>query len=351
MTQLDVWHIEGSSFHFGRRGLGQEESGLTFPSDSLFAALVARLALLMDSEELTQFCAPFAEGEPPFLLTTVYPRAGGVLFFPPPFLESEARQEDGPRPKDMKKVDFVSEGVFRKLIAGTSLAEMWEEALKYQDQSVLLLEEEREQLPRALQIQKKPLFWDIVQRTRVTIQRGSSASGIYHTGQTVFNAGCGLWFGVKWVQEEDEIQRLLRLGLNDLGIAGLGGERSSGFGVCRFSKQGALSFPEPEEGYWISLSRYLPDPDEMAGLMAARASYRLDTIGGWVANLNGPAQRRRQVTFVREGSVVGPVEAGAPGQMVDVQPVYDGQKHLGHPVWRNGYAVPVGILGLKEKKV
>jgi CRISPR/Cas system CSM-associated protein Csm4 (group 5 of RAMP superfamily) len=44
MMQLECWNIQGASFHFGTHGLGQEQTMVTMPSDSLFGALVARLA-------------------------------------------------------------------------------------------------------------------------------------------------------------------------------------------------------------------------------------------------------------------------------------------------------------------
>ena len=50
--EIDVWHINGNGFHFGRHGLEQEESRIHFPSDSLFAALVARMVELYGASEV-----------------------------------------------------------------------------------------------------------------------------------------------------------------------------------------------------------------------------------------------------------------------------------------------------------
>lgn len=356
--KLEIWHVDGSSFHFGSRGLGQEESRVTFPSDSLFAALVARLALLVDNQELNSFLSPFVNGEPPFLLTSVFPKAGKVLFFPNPLYQGADEREDGPRPKDLKKVSFLSEGVFREVISGNSLATMWERVVKYHNSSVLLLTDEMEDLPDHLvseseEQRDKIEFWQILRRPRVTIERASSASLIYHTGQTVFNKDCGLWFGLQKITSSPKIDGQLQLGFQDLGIAGLGGERSSGFGKCDITPQGDISFQDSPKSYWVTLSRYLPKQKEMGGLMANRASYQLVTTGGWVENLNGPAQRRRPVTTVNEGSVLGAIAPPTPGQMVDVQPLYgtenDLKKPFNHPVWRNGYAVAVDYQDEKER--
>ncbi len=44
--QLESWTITGNGFHFGKHGLGQEQTYITMPSDSLFAALVSRMACM-----------------------------------------------------------------------------------------------------------------------------------------------------------------------------------------------------------------------------------------------------------------------------------------------------------------
>ena len=82
--QLELWQITGEGFHFGRHGLEQEESGVHFPSDSLFAALVARMVALFGSTEVEEFGKAFLNGKPYFVLSSAFPRAGDVLFFPVP---------------------------------------------------------------------------------------------------------------------------------------------------------------------------------------------------------------------------------------------------------------------------
>ncbi|MEA3351691.1 MAG: type III-A CRISPR-associated RAMP protein Csm4 [Chloroflexota bacterium] len=344
--QLEIWHIDGDSFHFGRRGLGLEESGVSFPSDSLFAALVARKAILHGDQKTAAFCAHFMDRKPPFALTSVFPRAGTVRFLPPPMLKMGQIPADGPRPKKLKRVNFVSERVFRQLIAGESLASLWGQTEKAHKETIVFFGDEREKFPKRFrQTEPKDLqLWKVVQRPRVAIERHSSASTIYHSGQTAFNYGCGLWFGIQWLgKKREQLANQVHLLLDELGYAGLGGERSSGFGVCQIKKTETVTFPDQDGDYWTTLSRYLVHEEETHLLQAPRAAYALQNVGGWVGTLSSKAQRRRSVNLLVEGSVLGPANHHPPGQMVDVQPDYGGNQPLDHAVWRNGFAVAVGV--------
>ena len=78
----------GAGFHFGLRGLEQEDSAPHCPSDTLFAALVATLADLEGPEGVEAFAAPFKDGQPPFLLSSVFPRAGDLPLLPLPHVRS-----------------------------------------------------------------------------------------------------------------------------------------------------------------------------------------------------------------------------------------------------------------------
>ena len=108
--RLMAWKIEGRAFHFGQRGLGLEESGLTLPSDSLFSAFTARLA---DSfpEALDAWNAAMEASKPPLVFGSALPCLGKVRFFPRPLrLHREDQKEAG---KSIKRLRFVSEKLFR----------------------------------------------------------------------------------------------------------------------------------------------------------------------------------------------------------------------------------------------
>ena len=132
----------------------------------------------------------------------------------------------------------------------------------------------------------------------------------------------------------------------ELGDAGLGGERSVGFGACQINFTGTLDLPDHTGGQWVTLSRYLPREDEMSALMDKGASYRLERIGGWLDSTSRRGQRRKATHIIAEGSVLGPLERGVPGQIVDARPAYESDPDpLGHAVYRSGLALAIGLKG------
>ena len=347
--QLDIWHISGDGFHWGRHGLGQEESGRHIPSDTLFAALVARLAELEGAAAAQAFVDAGRGDTPPFVMSSAFPRAGNARFFPTPLRHPTEPKPDGPRPKDLKRVKFVSESLFRAILAGGTLADAVQTGAKLHDGQVVfggqvvLTPIEHAQLPALVRDDNK--LWNVEKRPRVTVGRAAQNSQIYFTGRTAFHQECGLWFGVRWLTRTDTLAQTLESLLLELGDAGLGGVRSSGFGQCKIERVGSLDLPDPSGGLWVTLSRYLPRADESHALRDERSAYAVETIGGWVDSPVRKSERRRAVRMLAEGAVLGPVARAAPGQIVDAQPDYDGKQPLGHPVWRSGLALAVGLKG------
>lgn len=341
--QLDIWHITGDGFHFGRHGLGQEESGLHVPSDTLFAALIARLAEFRGAEAAHEFAMGMQNDPPPFALSSAFPYAGEVRFFPVPLRRPEEPKDGGPRSKDLKRVKFVSENVFRDMLSGSGLADAFHSGVKLHDGRAVLKQIDESLLPATVREDRS--IWSLEKRPRVTVGRVVHNSQIYHTGRTVFRHRCGLWFGVRWLQRSDETGRTLEVLLAELGDAGLGGERSTGFGKCTIERAGSLNLPDHDDGLWVTLSRYLPRPDEINALRASEATYTMEVVGGWIDSPVSKSERRRTVRLLAEGAVLGPVRRIVPGQIVDVQPDYKGKQPLGHPVWRSGLALAVGLTG------
>jgi CRISPR-associated protein Csm4 len=345
--QLDVWQITGEGFHFGRHGLGQEESDEHLVSDSLFAALVARLAEHRSPQDVKSFVDQFCGESPPFALTSAFPFAGPVRFFPTPVRlpsanRAAAAQADKVKPKAIKKVKYVSEAVFRELIEGRRFVEFLEsdQGVALHDGKIVLSRAEYETLPKP--VKKAGKIYQIEQRPQVTVGRAAYNSQLYFTGRTVFNDQCGLWFGVQWFDRAPEAT--LAMLLYDLSVTGVGGERNHGFGAGAINRGGELELPDATNDLWVSLSRYLPRADEM-GAFTAQAAYAVEAVGGWVATLTDKNQRRRMVHMLPEGAVLGKVDRAAPGDVVDVQPKYNDTHPLAHEVWRNGRAVAVGVRG------
>ncbi len=350
--QVEVWKISGSSgFHFGRHGLGQEETLTTMPSDSLFAALINRLAVSGGAAAVDAFVQPFKENSPPFALSSTFPFAGGVLFFPVPFaaVGETAKEEDA---KKYKRVQYVSEKLFRQLINGEkNLKEIYkdENKLGYASSmsaseksklpdSILIDASETADLPDSIRKGETPI-WRVEPRPRVTLGRAAQNSAIYFTGSVTYAKNCGLWFGIAWLQADETRKKQVESLLAELGDSGLGAERSVGFGACNITPQTAITLPNAEGKPWVSLSRYLPRKDETDSLKGG--AYKIINVGGWLDSPVKRGQRRRAVNLLEEGATLSVARSVIPGEMADVSPLYDRTNPLGHAVYRSGFALAV----------
>jgi len=351
---VQSWKIHGGGFHFGEHGLGQEETSVDFHSDSLFAALIAALVEYEGPAAVPAFIQPFLDGSPPFLITSTFPYAGGVRFFPRPELGGGQAEKERPSTnlKKFKKIRYISAAIFKEMLAGAALAEVYPRALLLQGGLVLASQAERSLLPKQIQNEEDDRIWQVEQRPRVTLGRGGQNSAIYFTGRGGFGPEWGLWFGGRWLRSYPRLGALLSSLLDELSISGLGAERKSGFGSCKIKPGEPFDLPDPDGGYWTTLSRYLPrDQAESDCLRAPGAAYSLKRVGGWLTSPLRSGQRRRTINLITEGAILGPLERAAPGQMLDVRPKYQTNPDpLGHPVYRSGLAFPVGLqlAGAKE---
>lgn len=347
--QLDSWSIQSSSFHFGRHGLGQEQTMITMPSDSLFAALLARMARTYGAAAVEVFCRPFVDGNPPFVLSSTFPFAGEVRFFPLPLTANRGAEEVGVQAKSLKKVKFVSEEIFRSLLTGMPLAKVYAADRLLQNGEILVGAGDLRRLPLHLQ-KTGAALWENKQRPRVALDRATSASNLFHIGYVSFAEQCGLWFAVRWLKHDSKLQDLFANLIHELADAGFGAERSVGMGVAKVARMKSLELPDVKAG-WVTLSRYLPREDEIAGLADAGSSYSIQRVGGWLDSPQNMGQRRRSVHLIEEGSVIGiDHKKDAPGRMVDVQPRYKTDNEgttapLGHAVYRCGFALAIGMQG------
>lgn len=341
--RIETWNITSQSggFHFGRHGLGQEETAINMPSDSLFAAIISRLAARLGGD-VEAFMRPFLEGTPPFALSSTFPFAGKVRFFPVPVAALVATSGDDGA-KEFKRVQFVSQGLFLQLLDGAGLKAIYNRAEKLMDGRVLVASDEHNTLPEDIRTGTTPI-WSLETRPRVTLGRAAQNASIFFTGRVTYARDCGLWFGVYWLAEADAHKQQFTSLLADLGDSGLGAERSVGFGVCQILPEGSMELPDPKGNPWVSLSRYLPRPDETGALETG--AYRIVNVGGWLDSPVLRGQRRRAVNLLEEGATLGSLLRPIPGDIADVRPSYETNRDpLKHPVYRSGQALAVGWKG------
>jgi CRISPR-associated protein Csm4 len=233
-------------------------------------------------------------------------------------------------------------------LKGDSLASLYPKARTLQNKKLLVGENDFKSLPAELQ-KTDAKVWDLEQRPRVTLDRASSASNLFHIGQVHFAEACGLWFAVRWLKADEDLKKQFKNMLEQLAATGFGAERGVGLGIAQVKQSGALDLPDAN-GAWVTLSRYLPKEDEVAALGDARSAYSLKSVGGWLDSPTNMGQRRIPLNLIEEGSVIGIKAAHeVPGRVEDVQPCYkvdeEEVKPLGHPVWRCGLALAVGMEG------
>jgi CRISPR-associated protein Csm4 len=335
MSKHVTYHLNfRSPIHLGRRGVGLEETEISIPADTLFSAICQTWRTFYGEESLTDFLAQYETGEP-FLLTSAFPFAGDLRFFPKPLgIKSEIRFSDDDR-KNLKKVRFVSEKRFRQIVNGELIASNRGDLINnddlINDEEIWVHDDDK----------SPPTVWQTHTIPRVTLDRQSSASEIWHLKNVKFRKGCGLWFTAKFEAEETRtrIETLLRV----LGDTGIGGERSAGYGLFDLDSEPAEPESDKQTDRFVTLSPICPrDADELERLIQGDVGYALVERSGWISSSEASYMRRQQVWMFAEGSVL-QGNGSRIGRLVDLKP-----DSCPHPVWRYGYAWPVKINNAED---
>lgn len=107
--------------HSGREGLALESSGDTFPSDSLFSAIISELAVLHPML-VPELLSMFEQSAPPFRLSSLYPIIGDLPLFPMPRLQINYTMQDAQYSvKLFKKLVYVSPTILRRILANENM--------------------------------------------------------------------------------------------------------------------------------------------------------------------------------------------------------------------------------------
>ncbi len=338
--------------HIGTQGFGTEGVRPTIPADTLFSAFLSSWVRLGGDPEAWAEHFPRTEGgtfhpaDPPFLLTSAFPFAGDVLFFPRP-VEWRPSGLDFQEAKAWKKVEYLSEGAFRSLTSGRNDAVgspnvPIREELFLQGKRLFCMPEELRALRPWLEN-----VWTEEAVPRVTLDRVTSASNLFSVGRVHFHSRCGLWFAVVWRDPERPCDGkpfpwALRLALEELSRQGLGGDRTVGYGSFSFELfDEGVRWPDPQPGKAaVLLSRYHPRGEELPWALKQAHAYRLENVSGWGASSHGQF-RRRGLWMLAEGSWIRMGQSGILGELVDVSPL--GPAHPGHPVWRYGLGLAYSL--------
>ena len=362
MDNYTVYRLDfKTQLHLGRAtgaaqtgSLGLEKTETYIPADTLFSAICQTWSTFYDTQSLTDFLNLYtAESETlPFTLTSAFPSADNVYFFPRPltFRGSEDASDDSK--KKIKKVQFISQSIFQRIISD-DLPDFDKDNLingeniwinpdeKEQLKNVLLTAEELKQLEKAKDDNLKKLIdqklnvWTTSTRPRVTIGPQNAGSEIWHVQTVQFNKNCGLWFAAKFDSDttKHKVETLLRV----LGDNGIGGERNAGYGQFKIDPA-ILEIPTAQDSnQFVTLSQICPKTSgQLERLLIGNTAYNLNALTGWTGS-PGTHKKRKKINMFSEGSVLNSSDETI-GRLVDLTP-----KDYPHPVYRYGYAWQIGI--------
>ena len=287
--------------------LGPRSTLISLPtSDTLFGAICWAVYHLWNEKKLEDMLRDFINGRPPFILSSTFPclvkNESRVRFFPRPLLPEPTGQESADmkmkktgtdevdykrgivkasdRLKEMKKVAFVSEGLFSQIVEGRlDLKGMCQSFRKKGATSKdiekignsLITYEERAKVDPESKL--KSLVKEIdVQKNQVDRVVGSTVEGLLFSNK---ESSCKrLWFLVQ-TDDPDFVRPVFRY-LEDTGI---GGERTSGKGHFQVTEEEIISLPKAKyPNVFIVLSRYLPTEDELSFLDQGLSNWNLINI-------------------------------------------------------------------------
>jgi CRISPR-associated protein Csm4 len=313
--------------HFGETGIDLENVREYVSSDTLFSALIN--AGISNGICDNKFIDRFKES-PPFLISSLFLFTNDIYFLPRPMddshISSELKRKMG---KELKKLKWIDLEGFKKWIRWDHLTE---DDIKEME----------------LQSKKYKEAFEIEIRPRVTLDRITQSSNIYHCGYIYFQPYAGL-YGLVAFNDLSFIEKFKEL-LTVLGETGLGGERTYGCGMFKVEFErvsGTLKdILEATDLRYTLLSLYHPSQDEKDDISINLIAYEITRKKGWITTGRYALPlKRKSVGFITEGSVLHKQPKGC---LVDVTPDNIPTEMLSHKVYRYGYAFTAPMKGFND---
>lgn len=321
--------------HFGRRGVGLNETDIALPADGLFSALCVALAALKGPDQVTALLARFPMFDagaitPPLRITSLMPTANGIDLLPMPLLRPRLGEVGVAARKDWKRLAWVSKTIFQKLVAGQELTAddsaidrrsgRHDQAYTVQDRTIWVSRAEQTALGG-----EDAVLWKIDTRPRVTVDRQRNASAAFSSGSVHFTDNhklrAGLYALLRWEVQEQELTHAIHDALTLLGESGIGGERSYGLGQFTPLFDDVTDDLGSHGGeYFTSLAPYLPQPSEWE-VFGPGSRYDIQLRRGWISMPEYNHLRRPTVRMVGDGAIlVRPRSGDVIGSMADATP-------------------------------
>jgi len=305
-----------SAFHAGSdyAGIGLESTNFIFHSDTIFSGLANQWVKLPKKgwkisplPSLDEIVNRLNSNTPPFRLSSAFPFKGEDYYLPTP-LGLSSRFVD-----DFKDIPYLELDEFLDFINQGKIPEY-----PFSPDEILLT----------------------YLTPRVSLDRISQMSNIFFSAGVKFKQG-GLYFILE-INNED-LDKPLETCLELLAEAGLGGERTVGYGQFEFEQRNITNDYRWEELWkhkenkerltYYSLSLICPREEETKFALA----YEIIPRKGWVYSDFGPTLKRRTSKMFKEGSLFSqPVK----GKVIDVRPRYYQKIHA---VYRYGLALTLPL--------
>lgn len=307
-----------SPVHFGPfdTALSLYTSGMRFCADTLFSALCQTVLVMEGQSGISALCDMVQTGN--LLLSDSMPYSGNTLYLPKPCAVSDSKQElPAEQRKAVKKAAWIP---------GTDLERFC--------QSI--------QGGTPYQIRYQPQFGTAQEETKANLRDREHGTLPYPVGTYAFFPGCGLWFIVGC--RDKEYFSSIRTLLTALGLSGIGGKISAGYGkfeLCEAREIGdtekwLLQGLKEQANHYLLLTTSLPGEEELDEVLED-AYFQLTRRGGFVQSEKYAEEGRKKQTqyFLSSGSVL---KRPFQGKLYDV----GGEGK--HPVYR--YSCPV-MLGVR----
>lgn len=336
--ELIVCKLEPKApLHLGTKEVILEETSEYIHSDTLFSAICNTYLLLYGKNELEAMLAKFGERNPPFLISSAFPFIKEILLFPIPKNVDFSRYSD--EPKRFKRVEFISEEIFKAIIANKEIDKYIAESNLLQNKRILATTREVKLFQNFFKVKnvEEFQFWAKREVPRVVIDRKTSKSGIYHFGEVVFFRNCGLYFLIRTLDGfKEKYEKRIRACLYLLMDEGIGGDRTYGKGLFKRIRFNSFSIDIEYKNYFVTLSLYHPRREEVSHVK--EGYYELVSRGGWIYSPAGKSIRRKTIRLLVEGSVVKSHDEPY-GSLTSVKP----DEFTAHEIYRYGYAFPIPI--------
>ncbi len=305
-----------SPLHISSDPLSLGKAEVVLHSDTLFSAIANAFALLFDVKDEFFF-------SPPFLISSAFPYYNKTLFLPKPFCPFRSPQNEEFR-KEIKKSGFISMEIFRKFAGG---------------EEINLSKENFASGGFITETPIKYMVYKSSERPRSTVSRVYGNTEIFYSTSVEFGENSGLYFFVKFPDEQ--VKKEFDSALYLLGDTGIGGERSAGYGRFEFASN-EFNLPQnSEEKYFMAISLYYPTEEEINAGILKNARYALISRQNWVFSGKAQPIRSKKVRMFAEGSIF-KTQGDISGQIVDVTPEL-AEIRLPHRIVRYGKVFKIGI--------